>query len=82
MRARGLLPSYVDDRHFTDAPRIGIILFKDKSEVIVEYATPGPYKPMGVAEYRLSAAFPAPLQAERPTETEFGANSTSFHWSG
>ncbi|MGO7394940.1 YhcG family protein [Rhizobium ruizarguesonis] len=65
--------SAVDDqlRHATDAPSIGIILCKGKNEVIVEYALRDSSKPMGVAEYRLSAALPAPLQAELPTEAEF-----------
>ena len=65
--------SAVDDqlRHKSDAPSIGIILCKGKNEVIVEYALRDSSKPMGVAEYRLSAALPESLQAELPTEAEF-----------
>ncbi|WP_286170578.1 DUF1016 domain-containing protein [Rhizobium sp. AU243] len=65
--------SAVDDqlRHESDAPSIGIILCKGKNEVIVEYALRDSTKPMGVAEYRLSAALPEPLQTELPTEAEF-----------
>jgi predicted nuclease of restriction endonuclease-like (RecB) superfamily len=65
--------SAVDDqlRHETDAPSIGIILCKGKNEVIVEYALRDSTKPMGVAEYRVSAALPEPLQAELPTVAEF-----------
>ncbi|WP_114859759.1 PDDEXK nuclease domain-containing protein [Azospirillum brasilense] len=65
--------SAVDDqlRHETDAPSIGIILCKGKNEVIVEYALRDSAKPMGVAEYRLSAALPDVLQAELPTVAEF-----------
>lgn len=65
--------SAVDDqlRHENDAPSIGIILCKGKNEVIVEYALRDSAKPMGVAEYRLSAALPEPLQAELPTLAEF-----------
>ncbi|MBG0808102.1 DUF1016 family protein [Methylosinus sp. H3A] len=65
--------SAVDDqlRHVTDAPSIGIILCKGKNEVIVEYALRDSAKPMGVAEYRLSAALPEPLRAELPTVAEF-----------
>jgi hypothetical protein len=37
----------------------------------VEYALRDSSKPMGVAEYRLSAALPEPLQAELPTEADF-----------
>lgn len=67
--------SAVDDqlRHETDAPSIGIILCKGKNEVIVEYALRDSTKPMGVAEYRLSAALPEPLQGELPTEAEFAS---------
>jgi YhcG PDDEXK nuclease domain len=65
--------SAADDqlRHETDGPSIGIILCKGKNEVIVEYALRDSAKPMGVAEYRLSAALPEPLQAELPTVAEF-----------
>ncbi|WP_085027878.1 PDDEXK nuclease domain-containing protein [Ensifer aridi] len=65
--------SAVDDqlRHASDAPSIGIILCKGKNEVIVEYALRDSTKPMGVAEYKLSAALPEPLQTELPTEAEF-----------
>jgi predicted nuclease of restriction endonuclease-like (RecB) superfamily len=65
--------SAVDDllRHESDAPSIGIILCKGKNEVIVEYALRDAAKPMGVAEYRLSAALPEPLQGELPTVAEF-----------
>ncbi|WP_244564721.1 PDDEXK nuclease domain-containing protein [Rhizobium sullae] len=65
--------SAVDDqlRHESDAPSIGIILCKGKNEVIVEYALRDSTKPMGVAEYRLSAALPEPWQTELPTEAEF-----------
>lgn len=60
-------------RHETDAPSIGIILCKGKSEVIVECALRDSTKPMGVAEYTLSAALPELLQAELPTEAEFAS---------
>ena len=65
--------SAVDDqlRHATDAPSIGIILCEGKNEVIVEYALRDSKKPMGVAEYKLSPALPAQLQAELPTIEEF-----------
>ncbi|WBO20921.1 PDDEXK nuclease domain-containing protein [Sphingomonas abietis] len=65
--------SAVDDqlRHEADAPSIGIILCKGKNEVVVEYALRDSVKPMGVAEYRVSAALPETLQAELPTVAEF-----------
>jgi predicted nuclease of restriction endonuclease-like (RecB) superfamily len=65
--------SAVDDqlRHQNDGPSIGIILCKGKNEVIVEYALRDSAKPMGVAEYRLSAALPEVLKSELPTVAEF-----------
>ncbi|WP_121120189.1 PDDEXK nuclease domain-containing protein [Croceibacterium ferulae] len=61
--------SAVDDllRHVDDAPTIGIILCQGKNAVVVEYALRASVKPMGVAEYTLSEALPAPLQAALPT---------------
>ncbi len=66
--------SAVDDllRHPSDAPTIGIILCQGKSAVVVEYALRDMSKPMGVAEYRLSAQLPASLQSELPTAAELG----------
>jgi predicted nuclease of restriction endonuclease-like (RecB) superfamily len=65
--------SAVDDRlrHETDAPSIGIILCQAKNEVVVEYALRDSSKPMGVAQYVLSPALPARLQADLPTAEEF-----------
>ena len=39
--------------------------------MVIEYALRGAAKPMGVAEYRLSPALPAQLQADLPTAEEF-----------
>lgn len=66
--------SAVDDllRHPSDAPTIGIILCQGKSAVVVEYALRDMSKPMGVAEYRLSAQLPVSLQSELPTAAELG----------
>lgn len=65
--------SAADDllRHPNDAPSIGIILCKGRNAMVVEYALRGAAKPMGVAEYRLSPALPAQLQADLPTAEEF-----------
>ncbi len=65
--------SAVDDhlRHQSDEPSIGIILCKDKNNVVVEYALRGFSKPMGVSEYRLSKILPDQLKAELPTADEF-----------
>jgi predicted nuclease of restriction endonuclease-like (RecB) superfamily len=65
--------SAVDDllRHASDMPSIGIILCKDKNEVVVEYALRDSAKPIGVAGYLLSKALPPKLQADLPTVAEF-----------
>lgn len=65
--------SAVDDllRHADDQPSIGIILCKGRNAVIVEYALRDTSKPMGVAQYRLSATLPDRLRDELPTEAEF-----------
>lgn len=50
-----------------DGPTIGIILCKSKNKVTAEYALRDIHKPMGVAEYNLTAAIPADLQGELPS---------------
>jgi predicted nuclease of restriction endonuclease-like (RecB) superfamily len=66
--------SAVDDllRHANDAPTIGIILCQGKNAVVVEYALRDSVKLMGVTEYTLSHALPAPLRAALPTAEELG----------
>ncbi len=65
--------SAVDEqlRHPDDKPTIGIILCKGHNEVIVEYALRDSSKPMGVAQYQLSAALPPQLEEDLPTVAEF-----------
>jgi len=65
--------SAVDDqlRHPDDQPSIGIILCKGRNRLIVEYALRDTAKPMGVAQYRFSAALPARLQDQLPTAADF-----------
>ena len=61
--------SAIDDllRHPEDRPSIGIILCKDRKEIVVEYALRDSGKPMSVAQYRLSAALPEPLKNDLPS---------------
>lgn len=61
--------SAVDDRlrHPDDQPSIGIILCKGRNEIVVEYALRDSSKPMGVAQYRVSAALPERLKRDLPT---------------
>ncbi len=67
--------SAIDDllRHPGDNPSIGIILCKDRNEVIVEYALRDSGKPMGVAKCRLSAALPEQLKKDLPTVEDLAA---------
>jgi predicted nuclease of restriction endonuclease-like (RecB) superfamily len=61
--------SAIDDllRHPEDRPSIGIILCKDRKDVVVEYALKDSGKPMGVAQYRLSADLPERLKDDLPS---------------
>lgn len=72
--------SIVDNqlRNSNDQPSIGIILCKGRNEVIVEYALRDLRKPMGVAEYRLSANLPKRLQRELPSADELAREVDSW----
>src|SRR5882762_8910460 len=61
--------SAVDDllRRSEDQPSIGIILCKERNEIVVEYALRDTTKPMGVAQYRLTTALPDQLKNELPS---------------
>jgi predicted nuclease of restriction endonuclease-like (RecB) superfamily len=61
--------SAVDDllKHPDDQPSIGIILCKTKNSVIVEYTLRDTSKPLGVAEYRITAALPEELRGSLPS---------------
>lgn len=60
--------SAVDDllRRPDDQPSIGMILCKGRNEIVVEYALRDSSKPMGVAQYRVSA-LPERLKSDLPT---------------
>ncbi len=67
--------SAVDDRlrQSDDRASIGIILCKAREKVTVEYALRDTRKPIGVSEYRLTAALPQELRSSLPTVEEFEA---------
>ncbi len=50
-----------------DNPSIGIILCKDKNNVLAEYALKDISKPIGVSQYQLTASIPENLKANLPT---------------
>jgi predicted nuclease of restriction endonuclease-like (RecB) superfamily len=72
--------SAVDDllRHPGDEPTIGLILCKNKKQLIVEYALRDSNKPIGVSEYLLTEILPHELEGSLPTieqiEAELGAD--------
>ncbi len=50
-----------------DAPTIGLLLCKTKSELVAEYALRSSTSPIGVAEYRLVESLPKDLEAGLPS---------------
>lgn len=65
----------VDDllRHPDDKPSIGIILCKEKNQVVVEYALQNMTTPIGISEHRLAAALPEEFQQSLPTVAQLEA---------
>ncbi|MDO5844439.1 MAG: PDDEXK nuclease domain-containing protein [Methanocorpusculum sp.] len=55
-----------------DAPSIGLILCRDKKNIVAEYALRDLKKPIGVSEYLFSAELPAELKRVLPNTDEFG----------
>lgn len=55
----------------TDNPSIGIILCKDKKNIVVEYALRDLNKPIGVASYLLAESLPDNLKSSIPTVEDF-----------
>jgi len=67
----------VDDllRHPDDKPSIGLLLVKDKDQMVVEYALTGFTKPIGVArrERQITQSLPDELKSSLPTVEEIEA---------
>jgi len=61
--------SAVDDmlRHKTDNPSIGLLLCKEKNNIIVEYALKEINRPIGVSEYKLIEKLPSELENALPS---------------
>ncbi len=59
-----------------DAPTIGILICKSKSDIVVEYSLRDLSKPIGVSEYQITENLPDNLRSSLPTieqiEAEFG----------
>lgn len=67
--------SAVDDllRHPDDKPSIGLILCKNKNQVIAEYAIRDLAKPLGIAEFKYLEKLPEQLKGTLPTIEEIEA---------
>ncbi len=67
--------SAIDDllRHPQDQPSIGIILCKSKNALVAEYSLRDTAKPIGISQYRLTGALPAPLKGALPSIAELTA---------
>ena len=57
-------------READENPSIGIILCKEKSRTVVEYALHDARKPIGVATYRISRQLPKELEGQLPSPQE------------
>jgi len=60
-------------RQEDENPSIGIILCKDKSRTIVEYALHDARKPIGVATYEITKTLPRELKGQLPQPEEIAA---------
>ena len=53
-----------------DAPTIGILLCKEKNQIVVEYALRDASKPIAVADYTLKKTLPKELKGKLPSASE------------
>ena len=58
-------------KHEWDNPSIGLILCKNKNNVVAEYSLRDISKPMGVSEYRLTQELPEDLKKQLPSGADF-----------
>jgi hypothetical protein len=65
----------VDDllRHPDDAPSIGLILCKEKNQIVAEYALRNMAAPIGVSAYQITEALPDTLKGSLPTVEQIEA---------
>lgn len=57
-------------RHPSDNPTIGLLICKNKNNIIVEYALKNINQPIGVSEYQLTRLFPKEFKSSLPTIEE------------
>ncbi len=66
-----------------DAPSIGLILCRNRNNVIAEYALRDVNKPIGISRYALAATLPEELKASFPTVEEVEAElGKAAAWQG
>jgi len=67
--------SAVDDllRHPDDQPSIGMVLCKDRSSIVAEYALRGTSQPMAVSQYELTKSLPERLKGKLPSVDDLEA---------
>jgi hypothetical protein len=67
--------SAIDDlmKHPADNPTAGVLLCKNKNNVLAEYALKDIQKPIGIAEYRLTESIPENLRGSLPSIEELEA---------
>lgn len=57
-------------KHPTDNPTIGLLICKDKNDIVAEYALKNINQPIGVSEYQLTKLFPSDFESSLPTIEE------------
>lgn len=57
-------------RHPTDNPTIGLLICKNKNNIIAEYSLKNINQPIGVTEYQLTKIFPEEFKSSLPTIEE------------
>lgn len=53
-----------------DNPTIGLLICKEKDEVLAQYAVEGSGEPIGISEYELSKVYPTDFKNSLPTIAE------------
>lgn len=57
-------------RHPSDSPTIGLLICKDKNDIVAEYSLKNINQPIGVTEYQLTKLFPEDFKSSLPTIEE------------
>ncbi len=66
----------------TDNPTIGLLICKDKNDVMAQYSLEASAYPIGISEYQLSQLMPEELKSQLPAIEEIEASLTNLHSEG